>query len=160
DTSPFTGAGAPRKAPNVKWAKPKLVAEIEFAGWTGDGNVRQAAFKGVREDKPASEVKVEVASAPPADAPVVMGVTISKPDKMLWPNDGAGKPVTKLDLARYFESVGPWMIEHIRGRPCSIIRAPNGIGGQKFFQRHAMRGTSNLFRLTRVSGDREPYLQI
>jgi bifunctional non-homologous end joining protein LigD len=188
DTSPFTGPGAPRKAPNVKWAKPKLVAEIEFAGWTGDGNVRQAAFKGLREDKPAAEVKVEVASAPPAEAPepdsatpsrskrsrkkaapasaangaepVVMGVTISKPDKVLWPDDGAGKPVTKLDLARYFESVGTWMIGHIRGRPCSIIRAPDGIGGQKFFQRHAMRGTSNLFRLTRVAGDREPYLQI
>jgi bifunctional non-homologous end joining protein LigD len=245
--SPFEGRDAPRKEANVKWAKPTLVAEIEFAGWTGDGNVRQAAFKGLREDKPASEVKAEIAAPPPDEAPagssgsrakagaavkrtsataakragkaasaatarraskavpafsprsaasarkasapsassstrtassrskrkaaastpdattgtaVIMGTTISKPEKELWPDDGAGKPVTKLDLARYYESVGSWLIEHIKGRPCSIIRAPDGLAGQKFFQRHAMRGTSDLFKLVRVSGDREPYLQI
>ena len=178
--NPFEGPGAPRKETNVRWAKPEVVAEIEFAGWTGSGMVRQAAFKGLREDKPASEVKVEVAAPPPAEvagtprrkrgeerAPaaqtgtaVVMGVRISKPGKALWPDGGNGHAVTKLDLARYYESVSSWMIEHIKGRPCSIVRAPDGIDGQTFFQRHAMRGTSSLFRLVRVSGDREPYLQI
>jgi bifunctional non-homologous end joining protein LigD len=191
DANPFTGENAPRKAADVRWVKPTLVAEIEFAGWTGSGNVRQASFKGLREDKPAIEVAAEepapaedtnvkkpvakrartsVRKPAPAKSSsitktnmsgsVVMGVPISKPDKPLWADDGRGKPVTKLDLARYFETVGELLLPHIKGRPCSIIRAPDGVGGEQFFQRHAMPGTSSLLTLTHVSGDRKPYLQI
>ena len=188
DKSPFTGRNAPRNARDVHWLKPELVAEIEFAGWTGDGNIRQASFKGLREDKPADEVVAEKpsmkktarspvsrpsTSKPSASKPSivvvkssakkaaeVMGVAISKPDKALWPDAGDGEPVTKLDLARYFEAVGEWMIGHIKGRPCSVLRAPDGIGGETFFQRHAMPGGSKLLTLAKVSGDRKPYLQI
>lgn len=155
NTSPFTGPTAPSKAANVHWAKPDLVAEIEFAGWTGDGNVRQAAFKGLRADKPAEEVEAEMPAKQLINpAVVVMGVKISHPDKELWPG------ITKADLARYYESVGDWMIEHLRGRPCSIVRAPDGIDGEQFFQRHAMPGLSNLVEAVRIRGDRKPYLQI
>jgi len=89
-----------------------------------------------------------------------MGVEITKPEKALWPDAGDREPVTKLDLARYYEAVGPWMIAHLKGRPCSIVRAPDGIGGQHFFQRHAMPNTSSMLSLTRVAGSNEPYLQI
>ncbi len=172
DTSPFGGKNAPKKTRDVHWLKPELVAEIEFAGWTDAQNIRQAAFKGLRRDKPAHEVEAErpvvtnvvkpMAKGRSAGKPSgeVMGVTISHPDKALWPDAGDGAPVTKLDLANYFAAVGEWMIGYLRGRPCSIVRAPDGIKGETFFQRHAMAGTSKLLKLAKVSGDRKPYLQI
>jgi bifunctional non-homologous end joining protein LigD len=212
--SPFAGENAPPKDKNVRWLKPKLVAEIEFAGWTGSGMIRQAAFKGLREDKPAEDVVQELpdtaganeaagardargahkaggarktagvrkgaaadnaapgralaagtrrtpsASVARPQGAVVMGVIISKPDKPLWPDAGDSQPVTKLDLAHYLENMGPWMLPHLQGRPCSLVRAPDGVGGQQFFQRHAMAGISDLFELVKVKGDREPYVQI
>ncbi|MBN9545493.1 MAG: DNA ligase D [Alphaproteobacteria bacterium] len=178
-SSPFAGKGAPKSERGVHWLKPELVAEIEFAGWTGDGMVRQAAFKGLRADKPASDVEAETPkktkklampkpgrtgpkrSAAAKNSAVVMNIPISHPGKALWPDAGDGEPVTKLDLARYYEAVGDWMLPHIKGRPCSLVRAPDGIDGdQRFFQRHAMAGQSSLFSEVKVSGDRKAYLQI
>jgi bifunctional non-homologous end joining protein LigD len=196
--SPFGGENAPRKTSDVHWLKPELVAEIEFSGFTDAGNIRQAAFKGLRRDKPADEVTAEkpamvkldtakmvgktkstktksttaqsgknssskprqAVRVPSGKSADVMGVVISKPEKELWPDGGDGEGVTKLDLARYFEAVGDWMMGYLKGRPCSVVRAPDGIGGETFFQRHAMPGTSNLLELVKVSGDRKPYLQI
>jgi bifunctional non-homologous end joining protein LigD len=177
DKSPFTGPEAPKKAPDVNWAKPTLVAEIEFAGFTGSGLVRQGAFKGLREDKPAKEVEAETPAAAATteevkpgptivkpkgeQSPVVLGVRLSNPDKPLWPDGGDGRPVTKLDLARYLEAVGPWMMAHLKGRPCSIIRMPDGIeGDERFFQRHAGKGSSALLTEVKVFGDHKPYLQV
>jgi len=195
ERSPFTGAHAPQKESNVRWLKPALVAEIEFEGWTDSGMIRQAAFKGLREDKDPADVLTEMPAAEPAEertvqkksdaapskraraAPKqsnsaaaksaaaaggssVFGVSISKPEKALWPDAGDGKPVTKLDLAHYYEQVGEWMLPHLVGRPCSLVRAPDGIAGQHFFQRHAMAGISELFDLVKVRGDKAAYVQI
>ena len=166
EKSPFSGKGAPRKAPGVHWAKPELVAEIQYAGFTGGGALRQAAFQGLRDDKPAEEVeaetpaKVQTPVVKPRGGSVLMGVTLSHPDKPLWPDAHDGAPVTKLDLARYYEAVGDWMIGHIKGRPCSILRMPDGIGGdQSLFQRHPGKGQSSLITEVEVSGDRKPYLE-
>ncbi len=179
DESPFTGKGAPKKAAGVHWVKPELVAEIQYAGFTADGSIRQASFKGLREDKPASEVEAETPApaattqlskpmpttvrtktVSPRDSIPVMGVTISHADKTLWPDANDGKPVSKLELARYYEAVGGWMLPHVKGRPCSMIRMPDGINGeQKFFQRHTSKGQSSLITEVTVWGDRKPYLQ-
>ncbi len=189
DASPFSGKDAPPKEKNIRWLKPTLVAEIEFAGWTATGMIRHASFKGLRRDKPANEVVDELPTsvqAPPADEKpaakvkrsssettparnstfsakgltAVMGVTLSNPGKVLWPDSTAGNAVTKLDLANYYEAVGEWLLPHLKGRPCSLVRAPDGITGEQFFQRHAMAGISNLFTLVKVKGDKAPYVQI
>ena len=94
-----------------------------------------------------------------AAAPL-LGVTISNPDKVLWPDAGDGRPVTKREFAEYLAAAGEWLLPHIEGRPCSLVRCPNGIDGQRFFQRHAMPGLSSLISLVRVAGERRPYVEI
>jgi bifunctional non-homologous end joining protein LigD len=185
DSSPFEAGKPPRKNADIHWVRPELVAEIEFAGWTGDGHIRQASFKGLREDKSAKEVVPETAeareetakpapsepkksSAKPAapvlaakGSSVVRGVSISNADKVLWPAPETEPPVSKIELARYLESVAEWMMPHIRGRPCSLIRYPDGMNGkQRFFQRHIGRGASALYTSVDIGGDREPYIQL
>jgi bifunctional non-homologous end joining protein LigD len=178
-TNPYgdtAGLGLPR---GVTWVSPQLVAHVEFAGFTRAGLLRQATFIDVRENVSAkrhvpgaatpsdgtkrSDTPASGRFVPPAaevGGAVVMGVRISNPDKELWPRHGKGPAVTKLELARYLEAVGPWMMEHLRGRPCSIVRVPDGIAGKSFFQRHAKPGTSHLLERVAVSGERAPYLQI
>ena len=162
EKSPFGGkaVGRPGAKGNVHWAKPELVAEIEFAGWSDDEQFRQASFKGLREDKDPTEVEAErparpestdlaapasregaddrggsdVSQVPAGDRDyAVFGVVISNPDKVLWPEGADAEAVTKLELARYYEAVGPWMIGHLKGRPCSIVRAPRGLRGSSSF---------------------------
>jgi bifunctional non-homologous end joining protein LigD len=196
EENPFRERIAVPAGRKIHWVKPQLVAEIEFAGWTEGGNIRQAAFKGLREDKPAREVGAERAvavataasaegaeaktrtrtrrvgaargkrgSVPASRKPIradgsILGVTLSHPEKVLWPDAGDGRPVTKREFAEYLAAAGEWMLPHLQGRPCSLVRCPDGIGGQRFFQRHAMPGLSNLISLARVSGERKPYVQV
>ena len=172
DRSPFTGAGAPKGGRDIHWLKPVLVAEIEHAGLTESGSVRQAAYKGLREDKPAEEVTAE--PQPPSSAPaasrspaarnardkvIVAGVTISNPDKVLWPAHDGRPPVTKADLARYYEQAADRILAHVADRPVSIVRAPDGIEGERFFQRHAMPGHNPRLRLIDVKA-RKPYVAV
>lgn len=139
------------------WVEPKLVAEVDYTGWTVDGLLRQASFKGIREDKLATEVHTPRSEDPPA-APTrsTGGITLTNPDKLLWPEDG----ITKRDLAGYYEQVAAPLLAYAGGRPLSLVRAPDGIHGQRFFQRHQMPGTSHLIRLVEVAGEAKPLLAI
>lgn len=155
DTMPFADAPAMPRTPRIHWVRPELVAEIDFAGWTEASLVRQASFVGLREDKPAASVQKEIplptmetkaakavrataAATPPAQArrkdaaasAQVVGVGISHPGRPIWPG------ISKLDLARYHERVAAWLLPHLRGRPLSLLRCPDGIEGECFFQRH------------------------
>ena len=144
---PFMAAGARDGDPGAIWHSSNV-----------RGEPRRAAAVALRAGPSAYRSAKAPIRARGADQ--VMGVAISKPDKALWPAEGKSEPVTKLDLARYLEVVGPWMMVHLKGRPCSIIRAPDGIDREKWFQRHAGPGMSKLVAQTVVEGDRKPYLQI
>jgi bifunctional non-homologous end joining protein LigD len=185
DKSPFVGKGAPRKSRaggmTIHWTKPVLVAEIEHGGYTDTGSLRQAAFKGLREDKTAAEVTEDPqapapvskdkgrVSAPPQFAMpavgkgkqklVVAGVSISNPDKVLWPAADGRPAITKAELVRYYELAAERLLPHVADRPVSIIRAPEGINGEKFFQRHAMPGSNPRLKLIDVK-ERKPYVGV
>ncbi len=86
-------------------------------------------------------------------------VTLTNAEKPLWPAPETDPPITKAELAAYYEVVGPWMEPHVRGRPCSIVRAPDGIDGERFFQRHPMQGASPLITRVKMRSEKQPYLQ-
>ena len=92
--------------------------------------------------------------------PVVAGIRISHPDKELWPATKTSKAVTKLDLAHYYENIASRILPYIEGRPLSLVRAPDGIEGQRFFQRHALTGSEAHFREMKVKGDHKPFLAV
>jgi bifunctional non-homologous end joining protein LigD len=131
------------------WVAPRLVAEVDFHGWTHGDHVRQASFQGLREDKPAKlvvrEVKVMAAkaktavkrSSPARNAKVVVsGVALSHPDRVYWADAG----VSKRGLAEFYTQVWKWMRPHVVGRPIALLRCPEGAAGQCFFQKHATMG--------------------
>ena len=170
-TSPFSNA--PPRLPDVNWVEPKLVGEIEFENVTSDGLFRQAAFKGLRLDKPADSVVREVAVDEPEEKPMskakkktakgddeVLGIRISHPDKELWPKSKLGPAVTKLDLAKYMAAAADKMLPHVKDRPSSVVRTPDGINGEQFFQRHELKGTAAPMLAIKVKGEAKPYLGV
>lgn len=120
------------------FVQPSLVAEVEFSGWTPDSQIRHAKYLGLRSDKAAPAVQRESAVMPqgpallPAGSSVVGGVKVSHPERIIDASSG----ITKLELVRYYASVADWMLPHLKGRPCSLVRGPSGVGGELFFQKH------------------------
>ena len=179
--SPFTAGIKPPRTKEINWVAPKLVAEVEYATLTRDGVLRQASFKALREDKSAKAVVLELpmpvqdaqtrsdtetgttmrpnivrAKSANRDTPSVAGVNITNPDKLFWPAAGKTKALSKFDLARYYEAIGPRMLPHIAGRPLSMVRSPEGITGELFFQRHVLAGVAHVMPI-RVKGEARPF---
>ncbi|HUQ26424.1 MAG TPA: DNA ligase D [Burkholderiales bacterium] len=124
----------PPREKGLQWIRPVLVAEIAFTEKTNEGILRQASFMGLRADKPAKTVKEEKA----VDDNVVLGVKISHPERLVWKDEG----ISKLELARYVESVSAKLLHELKGRPLTLVRCPDGAGGQCFYQRHLAMGAS------------------
>jgi bifunctional non-homologous end joining protein LigD len=158
--SPFASLPADERRRNVIWVRPELVIEADLRGWTGGGLVRQAAFKGVREDKAPTDVIRETppvtasagakgrrGKASPGPAPKqrqsrataattnpgALDIKFTNPDRVYWPDIG----VTKRALADYYTAVWEWMAPHVVRRPLALLRCPNGVGSECFVQKHA-----------------------
>ena len=175
--SPFHGR--PPGGAEARWVKPVMVAQIEFTEWTDDGRLRHPSFKGLREDKAASEVVRERPASPVAGgsgsppAPrassktrptrkpgkperqatrdgdavaVVSGVRISHPDRVVYPADG----VTKAAVARYYAAVADRILPHLRSRPVALLRCPDGLAGQCFYQKHPGSWAPSSLRRVRI----------
>jgi bifunctional non-homologous end joining protein LigD len=155
---PFASEPGERSRTPVHWVKPELVAECNFAEWTKERIVRQASFVSLRDDKPARQiVKEEAASTQKpakkttaakktavkktaakktaAGKAEIEGVKISHPDRVIDKSTGH----TKLDVVEYYASVAEWMLPHLHDRPVSLVRAPEDIGGELFFQKHSAK---------------------
>jgi bifunctional non-homologous end joining protein LigD len=117
---------------DVVWVEPKLVCEVDFAEWTHDGHLRAPVYQGLREDKQAEDVRREL----PATDEVRKGervLKLSNLDKVFWPDEG----ITKGDLLEYYRAVAPALVPHVRDRPFTMKRYPDGWQGGHFFQKDA-----------------------
>jgi bifunctional non-homologous end joining protein LigD len=153
--SPFAAPLRGAEARGVHWLQPKLVAEVAFAERTQDRRVRHASFLGLREDKLANEVATEspadggsVAATRGADAQKLpSGVRLTHPDRVLYEDQG----ITKRDLALYYAAVADWMLPHLRARPLTLLRCPEGQDKGCFFQRHPRLGVPASVKRLRVT---------
>ena len=171
----FVAQGAPPPR-QVCWVRPELVAEINFTAWSDDGRLRHAVFLGLRDDKRATDVtrdqptrtppesnpkakpapvrasKIVVAQAPKATSASIAGIRISHADREIWPG------ISKQALAEYWQTMAEVALPGIARRPLAILRCPDGIGGEQFFQKH--RGSSMPESIREGLANKQPYVAI
>jgi bifunctional non-homologous end joining protein LigD len=154
DAAPYEVNGKPgrwlrRAAEAPRWVKPTLVAEVTFSQWTPDGQIRHASYVALRTDKPAAAVVRE--SPQHTGSPAMRGsskkaagaINVTHADRIIDASTG----LRKIDLVRYYESVADWLLPHLKGRPCSLVRAPAGVDGKQFFQKHGGIGIEHVKQL-------------
>ena len=171
DAQPFAKDPSRAAGSGVHWVRPEIVVEVAYLGITSDGLLRHPSFVGVREDKQAKDVRLEVPAVPAArtlevtamprtraatNPGSVLGVALSHPDKLMWPD----ARITKLDLARYLERVSEDMLPYVLGRPLALVRCPKGAAAAGpqgcFFQKHAENGFVGPYRRQTITGSEGP----
>jgi bifunctional non-homologous end joining protein LigD len=133
------GRWSKRASGSERWVKPTMVVEVAFSEWTPDGHVRHPTFRGVRADKPAKAIKRELAknlggtaAAAASAAPKKTSIKVTNPERIIDPSTG----LRKVDLVHFYESIAERILPHLKARPVSLVRAPEGITGELFFQKH------------------------
>ncbi|WP_112236111.1 MULTISPECIES: DNA ligase D [unclassified Rhizobium] len=157
DDSPFGEKLTALARRDLHFVKPELVAEVEFRAWSGDGNLRHASFRGLREDKPAGEIEREDKAVSEQGTPQSK-IKFTHPERLYWPDNG----VTKEGLADYYTQVWRYMAPFVVNRPLALLRCPEGIDGQRFFQKHAWRGVNKAIEQIKDPKDKggEPLIRI
>jgi bifunctional non-homologous end joining protein LigD len=171
-TRPF--ADEPERNAPTTWVEPKLVAEVEFHSWTGDGRLRAPVFLRLRDDvdpksvsrapaapaAPRSELEdvVRQLDAPRASLTLAVGtarIKLTHLDRVYWPASPALRQpaLTKRDLLRYLAQVSPYMLPHLADRPLTLIRMPEGIEGERFYQKHWTQARPDFVDTLQVHSD-------
>jgi bifunctional non-homologous end joining protein LigD len=146
---------------DARWVKPELLCEVAFTEWTGDGHIRHPSFQGLREDKGPREVTMEkpmpVSRVAPATKETnrveIQGVSISHPDRVIFKDLG----LTKGELAEYYAAVSPWILQDIAGHPITLLRCPEGLSGECFYQRNPGKGLGPEVKPFRWKHKGKPY---
>ncbi|MGE8047233.1 DNA ligase D [Pseudomonas monteilii] len=137
DRSPLPKPPTGAEARGVHWLKPQLLAEVAYAQMTREGIVRHAVFHGLRDDKPATAIDLERAMPTKRAAqtePENLGtLRLTHPDRVVDATTGA----TKREVAQYYAQVAEWLLPQLKDRPVALVRAPDGLGGELFFQKNA-----------------------
>ncbi|HLJ10567.1 MAG TPA: DNA ligase D, partial [Planctomycetaceae bacterium] len=185
-TCPFLESPPKDGSRDLHWVRPQIVAQVRFAGWSSDGMLRQPAFAGFRDDSHAAEIgrdampvrgRPTAALEPKSDQlsprkvsrpakerqpsagraeskPDLAGVRLTNPGKILYP----AAAITKLDLAKYYIEIADWVLPHLIDRPLTLVRCPDGVKGQSFYQKHAGPETPAFVRrelLPEADGEEE-----
>ena len=144
-TPPF--ADKPPRAAGVTWVRPELVAEVAFTEWTSDGRLRHPSFRGLREDKGPEEVVDSRQSRVERNGDGrIQGVRITNPERVVYPAHGT----TKRDLALFYESIADWIVPHLKGRPTTLVRCPEGVEGECFYQKHSGQWAPESLRRVKI----------
>ncbi|TMA54375.1 MAG: DNA ligase D [Deltaproteobacteria bacterium] len=143
---PFTPTPPGSLGRHAHWVKPTLVAEVAFTEWTSDGKIRHPSFQGLRDDKPVSDVRREKPVPPPRGTATVAGARLTHPDRVLWPELG----FTKLDLARFYETIADRILPHVQRRPLTLVRCPGGVGTPCFYMKHSPAWAADGLQRVRI----------
>ncbi|HYC26377.1 MAG TPA: DNA ligase D, partial [Roseiarcus sp.] len=148
DASPLQKKPPPEAEIGVRWVVPRLIAQVDYHAWPGDGLIRHASFRGMRDDKEPSEIVREDPN-PSRRAGPSRRLELTHPERMLWPAEG----VTKQGLAEFYLDNAKWIMPHLAGRPLSLVRCPGGVAEKCFFAKHGWAGLSEAVRRVSVGMD-------